>query len=310
MHPYPSPRHLHYLLTVAETGHFSEAARACHVTQSTLSAGLRALEDQLGQTLIDRSARRACLTPAGERVAQSAQTILNESASLLARVQDMDRPLTGPLKLGILPTIAPYMLPAILPGLHDSYPDMQLRLYEDLTDRLLNGLRDGQLDAALLALPCDTRGMHERVLFDESFVLAGLPEKLPSKQTITLDDIDRESILLLEDGHCLRDHALEACKLKPPQEVQTFSATSLPTLLRMVEHGYGLTLLPEMAATPEALPARVAIQRFVAPAPSRRIGLLWRTHHPRAGAFDQLAQSIAAIYTHNAQDSADKELAS
>lgn len=288
----PSLRQLQYLVAVAEEGSFSRAAQSCHVTQSTLSAGIAALESLLGQTLLDRSQNPVTLTSFGREALDRSQEIIRSATAMVERARYLGAPLTGPLRLGIIPTIAPYMLPRILPPLQKKFPALELQLHEDLSARLVEGMKRGELDLILLAFPYNTPGMVQHKLFDEPFFLAcpkGLWERPPPVRT---EDLEAESLILLEEGHCLRDHALEACELQPLQQRRTFSATSLPTLIQMVQHGYGITLLPEMAVKRGYLPQNIEVFPFKPPLPTRRIGLAWRENSPREKEFLMLAEQV------------------
>jgi LysR family hydrogen peroxide-inducible transcriptional activator len=291
-----SLRQLEYLAAIEDTGSFSLAAEKCLVTQSTLSAGIKELETILGQKLIERGPRGAALTPFGRRAAESARKIFAETDDLLARSKSLSAPLSGPLRLGVIPTVAPYLLPRILPGLQKKFPALELQLHEDMTGRLLEELRRGQLDAVLMAFPFDTPGMTQKILFRENFLVA-CPKDYAHPRAFQARDLDREKLLLLEDGHCLRDHALLACDIRRPQFSQNraFSATSLPTLIQMVGHGFGITLLPEMAARAGSLPAGLELIPFSAPAPGRDIGLAWMRGHPKTRDFELLSTAIEKL---------------
>lgn len=287
---------MQYFTALADHRSFSRAAGACHVTQSTLSAGIAALESLLGQPLVDRSQKRVTLTAFGEETLERARGLIAAAAAIVERARHMSAPMTGPLRMGIIPTIAPYMLPRILPGLQKKFPALELQLHEDLSARIVESLQRGALDVILLAFPFDTPDMEQCDLFSEPFFLAcpkGLWRKAPPVKN---EDLRAESLILLEEGHCLRDHALAACKLQPAQQRRAFSATSLPTLVQMVRHGYGITLLPEMAVKHGHLPGEVEVFPFRKPAPLRRIGLAWRKNHVRNQEFRTLAAQINISY--------------
>jgi len=289
----PTLRQLEYLITLQRTGSFSDAAVDMNVTQSTLSAGIKELEITLGQQLAQRGRRHITLTPFGEETADNAVRILQLTDQLMARAQTMTKPLSGPLRLGVIPTIAPYLLPKILPSLQNNFPDLELQIFEDLSDRIIEDTQRGQLDLTLLALPYPTPDMVQRSLWHEDFLLATTEDH--KAKTITLIDLDSDNLLLLENGHCLRDHALSACYLSPPSTRRTFSATSLPTLIQMVAGGYGSTLLPQMVAN-SALPQAIRTIPFRSPKPSREIGLAWKAGHPKDGDFEILAETIKTAY--------------
>lgn len=276
----PTIRQLSYLIAIQDEKSFSAAADLCLVTQSTLSAGIKELENILGQPLVNRGARKATLTPFGQETCETARRILNETDALMTRAARLKKPLSGPFRLGVIPTIAPYLLPVILPEIQKDFPDLELQIFEDLSARLLEKALQGTLDAILMAFPYETPGLEQNTLFEEPFLLAA-PRKKIDKNIVSLEDLEKTNLLLLEDGHCLRDHALSACKLPPPRTRKTFSATSLPTLIQMVEHGYGATLLPKMAAKDSLLTENTRLIPFASPAPSRKIGLAWPENSPR-----------------------------
>lgn len=290
----PTLRQLEYLTAIEDTGSFSVAAGKCLVTQSTLSAGIKELESALKQKLVERGRRGASLTPFGMSVAESARRIFAETDRIVARSNALSAPLSGPLRLGVIPTVAPYLLPRILPALRADFPALELQLHEDTTERLLEELRRGRLDAALMAFPFDTPGMARQVLFREDFLVA-CPPGYPRPRTFGADDLNKEDLLLLEDGHCLRDHALLACNIQKAPARRAFSATSLPTLIQMVSHGFGITLLPEMAAGDGLLPAGLELSPFSSPAPGRDIGLAWVRGHPKTRDFELLGEAIEKL---------------
>lgn len=291
----PTLKQLDYLIALKQEGSFSKAAEHCYVTQSTLSAGIRELETVLGQTLVDRSSRSISLTTLGEDIYRKAIGITGQVDALVGLAKKQDEPLSGTLKLGVIPTIAPYMLPTILPSLQRNFADLDIQLYEDLTERLIEQLQRRKIDLLLMAFPFEAEGIEQHILFEEPFVIAA-PKGQYKKQTITLDFLDDKSVLLLEDGHCLRDHALQACKLQKASQKRTFSATSLPTLIQMISHGYGITLLPEMAANQAALPSNIDILEFSPPKPTRQIGLAWRKGAPGAHDYRLLAAHIENLH--------------
>jgi len=270
----PTLRQFAYLIALQEEQSFSAAAETCNVTQSTLSAGIKELETIMGQRLVNRRGRKSSLTAFGLEVSERARGILSETDALMTRARKRTEPLTGTFRLGVIPTIAPYLLPQILPPLQKKFPQLELQLHEDLTGRLLALMDKGKLDAILMAFPYETPGLEQKILFEEEFVLASpAARKTPAK--LTVKDLRPDDLLLLDDGHCLRDHALSACRLPPPKSRKTFSATSLPTLIQMVENGFGVTLLPEMALKAAGISAKTRVTRFKSPAPSRQIGLAW-----------------------------------
>lgn len=293
----PTLRQLQYFLAVADHLSFHKAAETCHVTQPTLSEGLKSLEDLLGTKLFERTKRSVALTSAGAELALPARDLLARAEDFVLMARARKEPFTGKLTLGVIPTIAPYLLPALLPALQKQFPQLELHLKEDITAQLLNALEQRSIDVVLMAFPFDTPGIKQMKLWSEPFVMA-LPGHMPGGKTVmekpaTLNDLSRQNIMLLEDGHCLRDHALAACRLQPSARRQTFGATSLTTLIQMVQHGYGATLLPAMAADPHSMPRGVVIQHFSAPKPSRQIGLAWRQGNPREKEFRALGEMIA-----------------
>ncbi len=292
MNPLPTLRQLQYLVSLSDEGSFSTAAQTCNVTQSTLSAGIKELETLLQQNLVDRSRKAVMLTPFGEEVLGKARALIAGAEDIAARAQSLQTPLSGPLRLGVIPTIAPYLLPDILPDIQEKFPDLEPQLHEDLSNRIVEKLHQGTLDLILLALPFDMKDVEEYPLFPENFVLACPKGRFKDRKSVSTGDLQNEELLLLEDGHCLRDHALAACRLQSPGGRKTFSATSLPTLIQMVRHGYGVTLLPEMAADKAALPDDIDLIPFESTAPARQIGLAWRKGSPRADEFKLLAQAI------------------
>lgn len=281
MNARPTLRQLSYLIALEDESSFSRAALLCHVTQSTLSAGIKELEDILGQSLVNRAGRKISLTPLGEEISVKAREILHDIDALCARARATQAALSGVLRVGVIPTIAPYFLPRILPELTRRFPALELQLFEDLSAHLLEKLHQGRVDALLIAFPYETDGFEKRELFREDFYVAAPKDKnLP--ETLSLHDLKPEELLLLEDGHCLRDHALDACKLQLPNTRKTFSATSLATLIQMVAHGYGITLLPEMVVRQAAFPDTITIIPFTSPAPSRTIGIVWNKNSPQS----------------------------
>lgn len=287
-------RDLQYLVAVADHRHFGHAAEASFVSQPTLSTQLKKLEAELGVPLIERNPRQVMLTPAGEQVVERARVILREANSIRGIAQQASDPEAGTLRLGLFPTIAPYLLPHVVPTLHDRFPRLELLLVEEKTEVVLQQLRSGDLDAGVLALPVADDGLHVEPLFDEDFVLA-MPTGHPladSDEPLDPSVLAGEDLLLLEEGHCLRDQALEVCQLAGAGERSGFRATSLETLRQMVAAGVGTTLLPRMAVQPPVpVSAEVRLRSFTAPAPRRRIAMLWR----RTSAFADLLPLVAAV---------------
>jgi LysR family hydrogen peroxide-inducible transcriptional activator len=287
-------RELEYLVAVADAAHFGRAAAACNVSQPTLSMQLKKLEDRLGVVLVERTNRRVALTAAGERVAAQARRVLAESEALVAAAKSMRAPLSGPLHVGVIPTLAPYMLPWAIPALRRAYPTLDLVVHEEMTDPLLARLDTHTLDIAVVALPVQGLGLMETPLFDEPFVfLCHKDSGLAKAKRITADDIPPDHLLLLTDGHCLRDQALDVCGVSRGRRgaAGDFTATSLETLKQLVANNVGYTLLPVMAG--ESIPARGPLMmKALTGSPSRRIGLAWRGSHPQAAHFGGLAAAL------------------
>jgi len=302
---WPSVRQLEYLVAVAEERHFGRAARRCHVSQPGLSLQIRRLEEALGAALLERSPRGARLTPAGERAVERARRVLAELAVLVEETRGAGRPLEGPLRLGVIPTVAPYLLPRLLRVLRRDHPDLQLSLREDLTGRLVEELQDGRLDLVLAALPVAGADTEALPLYDEPFDLlvpAGHPLAAPGEARP--EALENAEVLLLEDGHCLRDQALEVCRSAGAHEAEELRATSLRTLAQMVAGGFGVTLVPRLAVAAERPRGKdVAVRRFAPPPPHRSVGLLWRRSSPRGREFrllgeivrDQATAALAAV---------------
>lgn len=298
-HPQPSAtltlRQLEYAVAVAEHRSFRRAAAACHVTQPGLSAQIAALEQALGVQLFERDRRKVLVTPAGAEVVQRARAALEAAASVIETARGASEPLTGRLRLGVIPTIAPYLLPAVLPAVRARFPKLQLILREERTAQVLAQLDDGRLDAGILALPVpgDLAAMK---LYREDFLLAaprGHP--LARRAHVREDDLSDQPVLLLEDGHCLRDQALAVCHSAGAHENNELRTTSLPTLVQMVASGLGVTLLPELAAA--ALAGRgtgLEVARFTGTPPGRDVGLVWRMSSARGRELALLAEELRA----------------
>lgn len=294
MRALPSLRQLQYLVAIAQHLNFTRAAEACFVTQSTLSAGLKELETTLGAQVVERDRRSVVLTPLGREIADRAQSLLAEAEDLVELAAGAAEPMSGTLRLGVIPTIAPFLLPKALPGLRDRYPHLKLALREDLTANLLARLRDGELDLALIALPYETDELAVRPLFDDEFWLAGPAgdPALKAKRSAVTGPVT-ERLLLLEEGHCLRDHTLAACDRERKPNASGLEATSLLTLVQMVESGLGLALVPELALRSGVLTHTGLIARPLAPpAPWRTIALVARHTTARGAELDALAEFL------------------
>ncbi|MBM3597800.1 MAG: hydrogen peroxide-inducible genes activator [Alphaproteobacteria bacterium] len=303
MNALPGLRQLRYLVALDDARHFGRAAKNCHVTQSTLSAGIKELETQLGVTLVDRSRRRAALTALGAEAVLRARRMLAEAADLVEAMRGAAEPLTGTLRLGVIPTVGPFLLPRTLPGLRRAFPRLKLYLTEDLTERLVDQLEAGRLDAVVLALPCDCGPIEVHPLFEDRFSLALRPDhSLAHARRISRRQLEGQTLLLLADGHCLRAQALEACALVDNRAHDSFAATSLHTLVQMVENGLGITLLPALAIEAGILKGTQLTTRPLEGAAAHRIvGLGWRKGSPRTAEFALLGRWLAR---HQTQDAA------
>lgn len=292
-------KELRYLVAVADHLHFGRAAEACFVSQPTLSTQLKKLEDHLGVQLVERTNKQVMITPVGREIVARAKRVLGEVDELIAQAQSASDPLSGTLRLGAIPTLGPYLLPHLVPAIREKLPRLQPLLFEDQTERLLGRLRSGEIDGALMATPVEGRDLVVRHLFDEPFVLAvpnGHP--LSRKDGIGFNDLRPERVLLLEEGHCLRDQALEVCALAGAAEATEFRATSLETLRQMVAAGGGVTLLPALAAEANAtVPNHSAIilERFQAPVPEREIALFSRKGSARTPALEAVGEIAAKL---------------
>jgi LysR family hydrogen peroxide-inducible transcriptional activator len=286
---------LKYLVAIADTRHFGQAAELCHVSQPTLSAQLRKLEEYLGVPLVERQPRRVMLTAAGEQIIVRARRIAEASDEIVEIARSHKDPLAGRLRIGFLPTIGPYLLPSIAPKIRKALPRLELMLYEYQTVPMLEKLRAGELDMGVLALPVEMDGLDSRELYEEPFVVA-LPSDHPltKKTQLRIEDLDGVTMLLLEDGHCLRDQALDACSRVDVNEKQDFRATSIETLRQMVAIGAGVTLLPELASRGgHASPKGLVLRPFVKPVPTRHIGAIWRRSNPRTAVIEAVSRLIA-----------------
>jgi LysR family transcriptional regulator, hydrogen peroxide-inducible genes activator len=278
---------LRYLVAVADTGHFGQAAERCFISQPTLSAQLKKLEEYLGVQLIERQSRGATLTQAGAQIVARARLILSASDEVVTIAQTYRDPLSGRLRVAMIPTVGPYVLPQVAPAVRKQMPRLDLLLFEYQTAAILEKLQTGDIDVGVLALPVDHEGLATRRLYDEDFNVA-LPanHRLAKQASIRLADLENESLLLLEEGHCLRDQALEVCGRISIHERQDFRATSLETLRQMVAAGAGVTLMPELASRGAYGNARgVAIRPLVRPTPHRQIGAVWRKSSARLAAI-------------------------
>jgi len=287
-------RDLRYLVALADERHFGRAAERCFVSQPTLSAQIRKLEEYLGVPLVERQPKRVSLTETGRKIVERARRVLQESDAIVEIARTDRDPLSGPLKLALIPTVGPYLLPHVAGRLRRDVPRLKLMLYEYRTAPLLDKLNTGELDLGIVALPVPLDGLESAELYDEPFALA-VPASHPLAQRdrLRVDDLKGETLLLLEDGHCLRDQALEVCSRVRLSESQDYRATSLETLRQMVAAGHGITLLPELASNSPVGAARgLKIKPVGKPVPSRTIGAIWRKSTTRGPAIEAVVETI------------------
>jgi LysR family transcriptional regulator, hydrogen peroxide-inducible genes activator len=291
-----SLRQLRYLSAIAQHEHFGRAAAACAITQPALSMQIKELESELNVLLVERRRQGVQLTAEGREVARRGARIITDVRDLVDYAQHRHGILAGSLHLGVIPSVAPYLLPPLLPSLRESYPDLELHLRETQTHALLDELAAGKLDVLLLALPIDNPDFETLVLFEDPFLLA-VPRsrKLSGRARATPEFLERDRLLLLEEGHCLRDQALAYCHLRQVEHIDTFGASSLSTIVQMVAHGLGVTLLPELSLDVEARHDGIRLLKFAPPVPSRTLGLAWRATSPRRQEFLALAKLICAL---------------
>lgn len=286
-------KQLRYFDALARELHFGRAAEACSVTQPALSMQISELETSLGLILVERTRAGVQLTPKGADLAFRANRILGEVRDLVTFAQQSSKVLTGPLRLGVIPTLAPYVLPSLLTLLREAYPDLALSVRETQTQPLTEELLDGRLDVILLALPVKHPDVQSMTLFEDRFLLA-MPKSnaISGKVRATREMIEQERLLLLEEGHCLRDQALAYCNLQQASAINTFGASSLATIVELVSAGYGVTLLPEVSLALEGRGRDLSFLRFAEPEPSRSIGLVWRATSPRKSDFEELGRMV------------------
>ena len=292
-----SLRQLEYVVAVADVLGFRRAAERCHVSQPALSAQIQQLEEVLGVKLFERGTRRVMLTAAGEELVARARRVLTEAGDILSAASRLSDPFAGNLQLGVIPTVAPYVLPEVVPALVKQYPRLRLRLREEKTELLVRALDEGRLDAALLALVPELGELEHTVIAEDPFVVAAPPGHPVAKlKQVRLQDLDAENVLLLEDGHCFRSQALTLCTRIGAREVD-FRATSLTTLAQMVMSGEGgITLLPSLSVPTENRLGQLVVRSFAAPVPSRTIALVWRPGYPRADALRELAGTLRSVW--------------
>lgn len=289
----PSIRQLSYAVAVSDTLSFRRAAMSCHVSQPALSIQIQELENKLGVRLFERDRRRVLVTETGRKLIDRARSILTQVDELVDATETYTRPLTGILRMGVIPTVAPFLLPRTLPRVRKLYPKLRLLLVEDQTSNLIRRLFQGELDLLLLALEADLGDAEILPLFHDPFLLATpIQHPLSARKHVAPSDLAGEEVLLLEDGHCLRDQALLICKAQGADEVGDFRASSLSTLIQMVAHGIGVTLLPAMAFEAAGSSPTLAALPFSHPGPYRTIGLAWRKTSPRKNEFRLLASTF------------------
>ena len=292
----PTLKQLQYLVALREHGHFGRAAEACYVTQSTLSAGLRELETSLGVTLVERTRRVVRFTALGEKVADKAVRVLRESEELAELARAEGQPLHGELRMGVIPTIAPFLLPAMLPRVRREWPSLRLYLREETSQAACEALHRGQLDCVLLALPYGCGDVDYAILFEDPLFVAFPQGEAPGGSAVDVSAIDESRMLLLEDGHCLKDHALSACNRPDLRAHAAMMGTSLHTLVQMVDNGLGLTFIPAMAIEAGILDGTdVDAKPLRSDHGSREIALIWRRSSPRESEFQMLATALRRI---------------
>jgi len=287
-------RDLRYFVALADTRHFGKAADRCFVSQPTLSAQIKKLETYLGVQLIERQPRKVGLTDTGAKILPLARRMLQESDEIVAMARNEHDPLSGKLNMAFIPTIGPYLLPLVARKLRKQLPRLKLMLYEYQTQPLLEKLRAGDIEMGILALPVPLDGLESRNLYDEPFTVA-VPSNHPlaKKAHVRIEDLNGESLLLLEDGHCLRDQALDVCSMVDVKENEDYRATSLETLRQMVAAGLGITLLPQLATRgPFGSGQALAVKTFAKPVPTRTVGAVWRKSSSRAEAIKAVCEAI------------------
>lgn len=294
----PTIKQLQYLVALRQHGHFGRAAEACFVTQSTLSAGLRELENLLGVVLVERTRRVVRFTPLGSKIAEKALRVLREAEELTDMARAEGKPLHGELRLGVIPTIAPFLLPAMLPRLREQWPNLKLFLREETSQAACDALHRGQLDCVLLAMPYGCGDVDKAALFDDRLFVAFPRGEAPPGEIIEPRAINADRLLMLEDGHCLKDHALSACNRPELRAEATMMGTSLHTLVQMVDNGLGLTFVPGMAIDAGILEGtRVDARPLKSDHGFRSIALIWRRSSPREDEFQLLADTLRQIAT-------------
>lgn len=297
-----SIKQLRYLDAISRFGHFGKAAAHCAVTQPALSMQIQEMERDLGVQLVERRPKGASLTDAGREIARRGDRILKEVRDIADYARQAGKPFAAPIKLGVIPTVAPYVLPPLLPLLRAKYPQLDLHVRETHTQQLIAELIDGTLDLLLLALPVGHPEVETIKLVEDRFLLALPPDReVHGRIRATADLIKNDRLLLLEEGHCLRDQAQAFCQLRKVDSIDTFGASSLSTIVQMVANGMGLTFLPEISVVLETMHSKIRIMRFTDPEPKRVLGLAWRTTSPRKHDFVEVGKLIVACVARRAQ---------
>jgi len=299
---YPTIKQLQFLVQLAELKHFGHAAQACHISQSAFSLAIKELENKLQIQLVDRTNKQIIFTAAGSAIVRQARLCLSELESLMELASDTQTPLSGKLTLGVIPSIAPFILPEFIPEISRNFPDLQLYLREDKTHIVHEQLLAGKLDVILIAFPFELKGIKKLSLFEDPFSLAYHQHSRwlkPNTTAFDIRDLPNESLLLLDDGHCLRDHALAACNVQPTEQVSRFAATSLQTLLQMVASDLGVTFIPQMAKKSLMLQAPNITLLDLPDSASRTIGLAWRKGSSRETEFHLLGKTLKQVHTNH-----------
>ncbi len=292
----PTMKQLQYLVALADTRHFGRAAQRCHITQSTLSAGIRDLESVLGTAVAERSNRRVLITPFGSQVAERAKAVLREAEEVMEVARAARSPMTGEMRLGVIPTIGPFVLPRVFPALSEKFPKLAIYLREEQTAPLLARLEDGELDAALIALPYDTDDLRIEILMEDELLFAcHRKHALAGADVISLATLAGEQLMLLEEGHCLRGHTLDVCTTSDRRFRAQFEASSLLTMVQMVAAGVGVALIPRLAVDAHMTRGTgISVSRLGVPA-ARQIGLAWRQTSQRTREFRLLATTLREL---------------
>jgi len=289
----PTIKQLRYFITLCEEQHFGHAAERCFVSQSAFSNAIQELESTLDTQLVDRTNRSVTITSNGQEVATQARLVISDVESLMEIAQGDSLPLSGELRLGVIPTIAPFVLPAVLPKIRKAFPNLELLLIEDQTERIYERLMNGELDLLLLALPWDMQGVEQQILYRDEFCLAYRQgTKRVDPENYRFNRLDSDSVLLLEDGHCLRDHALAACKIRNTEKIRRFGASSLLTLIEMIDADLGISFLPEMARGSSLLRSTRVRLHPLSDKSYRNIGLAWRKGSRRVDEFQLLGEFV------------------